>query len=337
MTVDEDGYNVVDSSTDKVNRKATINLDPGETVECTYTNRQRGMVDLLKLTNGVEDPNMMWNFTLTGPEVNVADSTPPTLMDFGGAKLIPGETYTLCESPIPAGYSLMWVLDVNADRVIDVPPDAILPFVGGEADLQGDGLLQVYDPDPNYGTPGTLVNDTKCVNFAVEAGETLSFIDRQPASRAVSRRPSATGRTGTPARVATSLRRPTTTAARKRAGTSWTMCCRHCWATCRSRHAMMVGTSSTSVISTGKQEAGERCGLQPGGAAARRQGQLDGRCGARAQPEPYATIAAADDLLSSIGFDGTGNVPAIARTALYGEANALATTLDEYNNGNLCP
>jgi hypothetical protein len=329
---DQNGYNVVDSSTDLVNLKATINLDPGETVKCTYENRERGMVDLLKLTNGVEDPIMAWNFTLTGPEVNVSDATPPTLVDFGGAKLIPGETYTLCETGMPAGWSLMWVLDVNANRVIDVPPDVILPFVGGEADLQGDGLNQVYDPDPNYGTPDA-VNDTRCVNFTVDAGQTLSYIVDNT-------RPGGEPRTiGYWKNWNTCSGGNQYLVAEENGGTEAG------WYILDDVLPVLLGDLSIETCDDGVNILDKRDlkgKKRASDAAYNLAAQL---LGAKANltagaetcaPEPFATIAAADDLLSSIGFDGIG--PYLrSRDPGYGEANALAETLDEYNNSMLCP
>jgi hypothetical protein len=46
-------------------------------------------------------------------------------------------------------------------------------------------------------------------------------------------------------------------------------------------------------------------------------------------------VAAGDALLQSIGFDGTGSYLR-PKDAEYQTALALAATLDEYNNGNLC-
>ena len=154
----------------------TISLGLGEEATCTITNTAQGMVDLLKLTNGVENQVMMWNFSLTGPGVDESDSSPPTTVDFGGAKLLPGEEYTLCETGIPAGWTLEWQVDTDGDGV----PDTIIPMVAGvNNDPVGpDGYSRVYDP--NYVPPGPFTNDTRCVNFVVEVGETLAFqIDNQ--------------------------------------------------------------------------------------------------------------------------------------------------------------
>ncbi len=61
------------------------------------TNTRKGMVTLNKLTNGVASEMAIWNFTLNGrPRRRSERLTPPTDVDFGGAKLVPGDTYTVC-------------------------------------------------------------------------------------------------------------------------------------------------------------------------------------------------------------------------------------------------
>ena len=168
----DDAGSVTPSFGDVPTGKATFKLDPGETVTCVFTNRQRGMVELTKLTNGLESPTANWNFSLVGSGVNLVDSTPPTLVDFGGAKLIPGEVYTLCETGIPAGWTQEWMVDTDGDGV----PDTIIPMVAGvNSDPVGpDGYSRIYDP--NYvAPPAEYTNDTRCVDFVVEAAEVLAF------------------------------------------------------------------------------------------------------------------------------------------------------------------
>jgi hypothetical protein len=180
---DGNGYNINDSFVGAA--AASINVDPGETVKCVYTNTKRGMVEVLKLTNGAENPNMAWDFTLSGPDVNASDSTlvpdpsdPGQLiyenpLDFGPAKLIPGETYTLCEVGIPPTWSSSWSVDTDGDGVADT----IIPFVAGVNNDLVDpitGYSRVYDP--NYVPPPDVYsNDTRCVNFVVHVDETLVF------------------------------------------------------------------------------------------------------------------------------------------------------------------
>ncbi|MGI9265379.1 MAG: prealbumin-like fold domain-containing protein [Gammaproteobacteria bacterium] len=325
---DQNGYNVVDSSVDLVNREATINVDPGETVECTYTNRQRGMVDLLKLTNGLQDPIMMWSFTLKGPEVNVGDSTPPALMDFGGAKLIPGQTYTMCETGIPPSWTIQWAVDANGNDVIDM--DETLPFVG---DPNMAGLLQVYDPAWNDPNP---VNDTRCLDFQVGAAETLSFIvDNQ--------RPGGDPRTpGYWKNWNTCSNGNQDQTAFNNGGSpeGWFLLDDLIPTTVGS---LDIASCEDGVLILDHRELGGKNKKRASDAAynlARNllAAKLNLAAGAETcNGEPAATIALGDALLMSIGFDGTGGYlkgknAGDDRAA----ANALATTLDEYNNGRLC-
>ncbi len=138
-----DGWDLTSAECDDDSDPGAIDLGPGETVTCTFTNTQRGMVELTKLNNGLEETTVEWTFTLTGPEVDTSDTTPPALLDFGGAKLIPGETYTVCETGIPAGWATEWTVD---------------------------GV--VVEPYDN----GSIENDTLCVDFTVEPGQTLGIV-----------------------------------------------------------------------------------------------------------------------------------------------------------------
>ncbi len=102
VCVDEDSG----SSVDLALRKATIDLDPGETVTCTYTNTKRGQIFVDKVTAPSGDPQS-FPFTLTGgPDginqgFNLADATTPH--DSGLVK--PG-TYAAAETSVPAGWDL---------------------------------------------------------------------------------------------------------------------------------------------------------------------------------------------------------------------------------------
>ena len=86
-----------DSSTSLGDRKATLDIDAGETVVCTFTNTKRGEAIVLK-TEGDDLPSGVWTFTLEGVERST---------DANGRivwpNLEPG-TYTLCEVDIPAGW-----------------------------------------------------------------------------------------------------------------------------------------------------------------------------------------------------------------------------------------
>ena len=124
---------------------ATIDLRAGATVTCTYTNRERGMVELIKTENGGV-PTMPWNFSLTGPEVNTVGTVPIGPSDpltFTDAKLVPGENYALCETGVPVAWTVVWMLD---GKVVDAT----------HTNLSSDES-----------------NEDQCVEISVTAGQTV--------------------------------------------------------------------------------------------------------------------------------------------------------------------
>ena len=125
-----------------------------------------GEVSMTKLTNGLLNNTMSWNFTLTGPNgVDEMAMTPPALFNFGGVTLIPGLTYQVCETGIPAGWTAEWSVG-----------GTIIPFAAAAntSPVGPSGYSDVFDP--NYvASPATYSNDTRCVNFTVGADQTLAF------------------------------------------------------------------------------------------------------------------------------------------------------------------
>ena len=154
---------------------SSVTLGLADEVTCTITNTARGMVDLTKYFNGALVTDQTFDFTLSGPDIGgpLSDSTPPNPVDFDGAKLKVGETYTICEINIGAGATSHWEIDTTE------PPDGVgdtnLPFVGGTDDLSGNGLNQVYNPDDD-GSSSSEDLGTRCVNFQVGIGETVNFV-----------------------------------------------------------------------------------------------------------------------------------------------------------------
>ena len=124
-----------------------------------------GGVSMTKLTNGVPDPTMVWKFTLTGPNgVDEIALTPPASFTFGST-LIPGLTYQVCESGIPAGWTADWSVGAT-----------VIPFAAAvnTSPVGPSGYSDVFDP--NYvALPEEYSNDTRCVNFTVESDQTLAF------------------------------------------------------------------------------------------------------------------------------------------------------------------
>ncbi|MFN2201170.1 MAG: hypothetical protein ACK2UO_08180, partial [Caldilineaceae bacterium] len=135
----------------------SVTMTVGNAYVCYITNTAMGRTDLLKLTDGLETTGT-WNFSLFGPGVDTSASTPPALLDFGGAWLIPGETYTICELNIPSGVVSVWSVDGSP-----------LPFVGPPPA----NLWEVYNPDGANEPPEDLGN--RCVDFQAGIGETVSF------------------------------------------------------------------------------------------------------------------------------------------------------------------
>lgn len=127
--------------TDLLLRRATINLEPGETVECTFTNREKGKVNILKLEDG-GPTSELWTFTIEGPEGIMQRDTRAGALNFEDAKLVPGTVYTLCE--------------IN-----------VHPLWGANWTLNGTPVVPVLTEDN-----GTV---DRCYDFSVGIGETAEF------------------------------------------------------------------------------------------------------------------------------------------------------------------
>ncbi len=161
----DDGMSATPSSGNVMTRTATFKVDPGETVKCTFTNTQRGMVDVLKITNGAAHPELDIKFTLyrdgpdvdpdlTGTDVQLEELS--TLNDADGLlefteKLVPGTTYTICENPVPAGWTSLWMITFS---------------VGGS-------IVTPYNPNANDMPPQDM--GIRCFDFTVNPGETKHF------------------------------------------------------------------------------------------------------------------------------------------------------------------
>ncbi|MEN8207245.1 MAG: hypothetical protein ABFS24_14740, partial [Pseudomonadota bacterium] len=174
----------------------TNTIQPANAEDTCYV---AGEVDLTKLTQGVlndigeniPSPGLQnWTFTLSGPGLpagGVTDTSPPSEMDFGGVSLTPIEfddtaVYRLCEGPINAGWTLAWYGDPNDTGTADM----LIPFLPAVNDSQvpdpkvdPPGYSNVFDPK-YVPFPQSYINDTRCVNFVANAGETEVFkIDNQ--------------------------------------------------------------------------------------------------------------------------------------------------------------
>ncbi len=110
-----------DSSTSLANRAATLDIDAGETVVCTFTNTKHASLTVVKVTDPASDPQD-FDFDLTGSGVP-ADLDLDT--DAGDATLPSQDSFTLdaselgahtvTESPV-AGWSLTNLVCTGARR-----------------------------------------------------------------------------------------------------------------------------------------------------------------------------------------------------------------------------
>jgi hypothetical protein len=135
---------------------------------------QAARINVLKLTQGVVDPNRSWSVSVhAGPDgfSTEALGTASTLddadgvlepVDSNGQKLDLSfyESYTLCETSVPAGWSLLALVDLDGDGVAET---TVVP----------------YNPNEDETVPQDLGN--RCIDFGVGTelpllpGETLSF------------------------------------------------------------------------------------------------------------------------------------------------------------------
>ena len=139
-----DGSSAHPSSGNTTTRKATFNLDPGETVTCTFTNTQRGKAKVVKTVTGGGSPAGFTFQLRTGASAGAAGTILETITtDATGiinftTNLVPGTTYQLCEQMMPG-----WMTSLG-------PPQ-----------------YSVYNPSGD--------NSVVCTDFTVTSGQTKTF------------------------------------------------------------------------------------------------------------------------------------------------------------------
>jgi hypothetical protein len=150
----DDGSSATPSSGSVATRAASFKVDPGETVTCTFTNRQRGHASVLKTVEGAA-PSGTQSFTFqlrqgasalsagTILETRTANAANGGQINFT-TDLVPGAFYQLCEQTMPG-----WMTSLG-------PP-----------------FFVVFNPSGD--------NSVVCTEFTVAAGETKAFaIDNTP-------------------------------------------------------------------------------------------------------------------------------------------------------------
>jgi hypothetical protein len=97
----------------------------------TYT-CDASFVDILKTTNDVVDPTKDIRFKLYDVDGNDLDDEVSTAGDEDGqlqfqTALVPGDSYTICEAPVPAGYTFEITVDGGNVLTYAGPPGAVDP------------------------------------------------------------------------------------------------------------------------------------------------------------------------------------------------------------------
>lgn len=158
------GWSLVGSACSDGSAVSAIAVAPGETVTCTFTNRARGRVALVKTVNGAPipaDSSVAFTFQLregaspvaagTTVETKVANAANAGTVSFS-TQLVPAQTYQLCETVMPGWSTTLGTFVPNSF----IPPDGLAP-------------------DP------TVDNSILCVNFSVSPGQTATFnVDNTP-------------------------------------------------------------------------------------------------------------------------------------------------------------
>jgi hypothetical protein len=287
-----------------------INVSPGETVTCTFTNTKQAKVQVLKTFQGQPiTGSETFAFTLrTGATTSDSGTTLQALVgnsSNGGTLnftpfLIPGNTYQICEVVLPGWQSS--ISSLSGAFVIQTEPDGdnstiCVPFTP----TPGQNVVFTIDNTPPPGgdarTIGFWKNWASC---SKSKGNQDPILDQTLALF-----PIAGG---------------------------------------QSTHGIFIGdvyvdTCEEAVALLNKEDinSGRKRASDPGFnlAAQLLAAQLNVQAGAGTCAAATTAINDAQALLDSVNFDGVGNTS--MNPAQGTQANQLAATLDSYNNNTLCP
>lgn len=313
------------SSGDASTGSASVTLAAGETVTCTFTNLATSGIALTKLTGGAVDPASDWSFAVhEGPDG--ATGTPVAtqgtggrddgLLTFGDLRLDPRSTYTVCETAIPDGWSSRWRIDTTGDGLPDTDITAFAPDGVDTAD-GAVRCVEVGASTPYAITPGGTV--TLEVDNRLSAGEPRTpgyWKTHSTCTDGGQARKAAGGGDETTPLLDTFLGDP---------GIGWGS---FSVTTCEDAVALL----DQRDLDTDRKRANDAARTLAMHLLA---AQLNTVAGARVCTEAQEAIAAGQELLARVDFDGTGQYLR-PRDDGYDDALELAATLDAYNNGLLC-
>ena len=188
------------STTDTVSGDATIELDAGETVTCTFTNSQLGKIIIDKVAFPTGDPTA-FDFTLEeveGPTIgtfSLADQDPPYM-----AFLLPG-SYSVSEN-LPMAWDLLSSDCSNeglAENISLSAGDTITCTFVNETIAESDVLFsKAFAPDPIGPGSSTRLTFTIANTNNTEPAGLLNFSDTLPVELSIAAVPGVVTDCGTP-------------------------------------------------------------------------------------------------------------------------------------------
>ncbi len=165
VCTDPDGGSSVNLGT----RTATIDIDPGESITCTYTNSKSGSIVIIEdsIPNDAQD----FSYTGTGPSgynfgggFSLDDDADPTLPNTRTFADLAVGTYTLSEGALPANWNLTNLVCVDPDSGSSINLGTRTATIDVDA---GETITCTYTNTKN----GTIVVD----KVTVPTGDTQSF------------------------------------------------------------------------------------------------------------------------------------------------------------------
>jgi hypothetical protein len=318
------GFDLYDLQCDDANstenvgtRTATINLETGETVTCTFYNRKRGKVTVTKTENGGLPLSRAWEFQI---RYGASLASSGTVIAAGSANLTTGVVSFAC-SPNP---NSKCANDGSSVAQI-VPGDYQFCEINMPAGYAND--IAGFTPDGEI--PEGSDNGNECINFTLDAGETQTFtVDNTPP-------PGGDARTigywknhscQAPGNQADALTPELPVTVATGDADAFTYVLNSC--------ADAVKLLDKRDRVNGKKKASDAAYNL---AAQLIAALLNQNSGAEVCAAAATAITSAQLLLDQISFNGTGNYLTKPSVPNYAQANTLAATLDSYNNNTLCP
>jgi hypothetical protein len=316
-----------------------VNLDLDTDVTCEIRNEPLAQVNLLKLTNGVENSTMVWSFAVfEGPDgfggnPVASDSTPPSQLSFGDAWLDPDQTYTICELEVPPSYSTTWQVDTDGDGIADT---FVMPY-NPNADDQPSANLgnKCFDFGANTAyplLPGGILNFE--VNNSLDGGDprTPGYWKNWNTCTGGNQADTAAKNGGTDEGwfiLDDILTSP---------GVTWDDILLGQDKPDEFVFQILTCEEGVSILDQRSLDGGKKNASDAGYTLAMHllAAQLNFAAGADSCQTAQDAALAAENLLDEIDFIGTGRYLRPKDGQQYTDALALGEILDQYNNGNVC-